>query len=114
MRQQSEAAADQGHGRSSGRRNNDGSAEVPNFPEIKKATAELMKRFKKAELAEDDYNDACAKVAERTHVNTRNLKKLIKASAKGNFVDVRQDVDQQGALFEMVGEVSASGAAEEK
>lgn len=110
MRQPSEAAADQGHGRTGGRKGAGGTKEVPDFPEIKKATSELMKRFKKLEHARDDYNDAVAKVAERTNVNARNLNKLIKSSAKGNFVDVRRDVDQQGALFEMVGEVSASGA----
>lgn len=127
MRGTSEAGRDQGHGtaggdsgastgRRTGRKTNGGTTEVPDFPTIKQATADLMKRFKKLQNAKDDYQDAVAKVAERTNVNARNLNKLIKCSAKGNYVDVRRDVDQLGAIFEMVGEVSGgpSTASEEK
>lgn len=120
MRQVSDAAKDQGHGgaggnggtsagtstRRGGRKNSDGQSEAIDITSIKKSTADLMRRYKKMENAKDDFNDACAKVAESTNVNARNLKKLVKASAKGNFVDVRRDVDQQGVLFEMVGEVT--------
>lgn len=99
-------------GRRSGRKSGDGTTEVPDFPEIKKATAELMRRYKKLEHARDDYNDAVAKVAERTHCNARNLNKLVKSSAKGTFKEAQRDADQQSTLFEMVGEVSGSGTGE--
>lgn len=106
MRQASEAARDQGHGRQPGGKNSDGQSEVIDVTSIKQATGDLMKRYKKMENAKDDFNDATAKVAERTNVNARTLKKLIKSSAQGNYADVRRDIDQQSVVFETVGEVA--------
>lgn len=106
MRQASDAAVDQGHGRTGGRKGSGGTKEVPDFQTVKQATADLMRRYKKMQNAKDDYNDAVAKVAERTNTNARNLNKLIKSSEKGTFADVRRDIDQLGSLFEIVGEVA--------
>ncbi|HTE16036.1 MAG TPA: hypothetical protein VK642_13245 [Burkholderiales bacterium] len=98
-------------GRGPGRRNKDGSDEVIKIGPIKEACAELMTIYKKFEIAKDDWNRASKVVAERGSVNTSSLKKLIKSSADGKFEDTRRAIEQQGVLFEGVGEVSASGAA---
>lgn len=115
MLDKSEAARDQGHGRTGGddgastrrggRKSAGGTSEVPDFPSIKEGAADLMKRFKKLQNAKDDYQDACAKLAERSNTNARNINRLVKSSYKGNFADVRRDVEQTAAMFDIVGEL---------
>lgn len=92
-------------GARTGRRSAGGTQEVPDFATVKEGVGDLMKRFKKLQNAKDDYQDACAKLAERTNTNARNLNKLVKSSFKGTFDDARRDIDQQSAMFEIVGKV---------
>jgi hypothetical protein len=95
--------------RSGGRKDNDGSEETIKIQPIKDGAAEVMKLYRKADSAKTACNDAMKLLAERSGTNVSNLKKLFKASFKGNFSDVRRDIDQQSVLFESVGEI-AGGA----
>lgn len=90
-----------------GRKGRDGSEETIKIKPIKDAVGDLMRLYKKAELALADYNNAAKGVAERSNANTADIKRLIKASAKGNYQDVRRHIEQQQVLFEAVGEVPA-------
>ena len=107
--QQTEMAIEDKRGRK-GRKSSDGTPETIKFEPIKKACKEMMKAFKKAEAAKDEYDACVAGVAERSNSNVTTLKKLIKASAKGKFTDVRNKIYQESVIFETVGEVSAAGA----
>lgn len=98
--------------RSTGRKDREGTEEVPNFPTIKAGIKEMMRSYKKLEQAREAYNEIAKKLAERGHVNAANLKKLVRASVSGNFPDHRRLVDQQSALFEVVGEVSEGPSPE--
>ncbi|HTD91151.1 MAG TPA: hypothetical protein VK663_10845 [Burkholderiales bacterium] len=91
---------------SRGRKSADGGEETISFQPIKEGVAEVMKLYKKAELAVADFNAAAKSVAEKGNINTASLKKLIKSSAKGKFKDTQRAIDQQSVLFETVGEVS--------
>lgn len=92
-----------------GRRDHDGSEETIKIQPIKDGAKEVMKLMRKAETAKIEANDAFKLLAERSGTNVSNLKKLFKASLKGNYADVRRDIDQQSVLFESVGEISAGG-----
>lgn len=92
-----------------GRKSRDGSDEVIKFKPIKDATKDLMALFKKKQLADEAYRDQLKAVAERGNVNSSNLNRLVKASAKGNYADVRRDIDQQSILFENIGEIRGDG-----
>lgn len=96
-----------------GRKTNDGTTEVVKFDSIKKGCAEMMKAFKKAETAKDDFNAIVSGVAERSGCNAVTLKRLVKSSAKGNFADVRNKIDQESSIFEMVGEIQGGKASGE-
>ena len=91
--------------KSGGRRDKEGTEETIKIQPIKDGSAEVMKLYRKAESAKTAANEAMKALAERSGTNVSNLKKLFKASFKGNFVDVRRDVDQQSVLFETVGEI---------
>lgn len=110
---QSEAALDLRPG-SRGRKEKDGTEETIKVQPIKDACSEMMKLYKKLETARGNFNDGIKAVAERSGVNSSTLKKLVKASADGNFVDVRRKVDQQSIVFEQVGEIAGgkNGATE--
>lgn len=88
-----------------GRKSGDGSEETIKIAPIKEATKELMRAYKKKELANADYNAMAKAVAERSNANTGILKRLIASSAKGKYQDTRRLIEQQAVLFEMVGEV---------
>lgn len=92
-------------GRGRGRKSPDGSEETIKIKPIKEAVGELMVLYKQMESASAAYNNARKLVSERSNCNSADLNKLIKASAKGNFEDVRRHVEQQSVLFESVGEV---------
>jgi hypothetical protein len=104
-------------GKSGGRGRKDGSGGEETFKlkPIKEGVAEVMKLYKRFELAKDDYNAAAKAVAERGNLNTSSLKKLISSSAKGKFEDTRRMIEQQNVLFAGVGEVpsgSVTGSGE--
>lgn len=90
---------------SRGRKNSDGSEEVIKLKPIKDAANDVMKLMRKADVAKKEASDAINALAERSNTNASNLKRLFRASIKGNFADVRRDVDQQSVLFEQVGEI---------
>lgn len=92
-----------------GRKGRDGSEEVPRFDSIKEGCAEMMRAYKKLEHAREAFNDTVKSVAERGNVNAAGLKRLVRASATGNFKDEQRKIDQQSTLFEMIGEISDSG-----
>lgn len=99
-----------------GRRDRDGGEETIKIKPIKDSAKEVMRLMRRADDAKTELSDAIKALAERSGTNASNLKRLFKASFKGNFTDVRRDVDQQSVLFEQVGEI-ATGAvsdAEEK
>lgn len=106
MQTQAEAALDMQPG-SRGRKGRDGSEETIKIKPIKDAVGDLMKLYKKAELARADYNNAAKAVAERSNANTADIKRLIKSSADGKYEDTRRHIEQQQVLFESVGEVPA-------
>jgi hypothetical protein len=95
-------------GRNRGRKSKDGGEEIPKFDTIKEAAGEMMRAHKRLEQARESFNDCVKKVAERSNVNAASLKKLIRASAGGNFKDEQRKVDQQSTLFEMVGEIQGA------
>lgn len=96
----------------SGRANRDGTEETIKIKPIKDACADLMKLHKKAENAKADYRTAVKGVAERSGTNAANINKLVKASSKGNYSDVRRDIDQQSVIFEQVGEIAGGKGAD--
>jgi hypothetical protein len=98
--------------RSTGRKDRDGTEEIPNFPTIKKGCAEMMLAYKKLEAARGVFNDVVQAVAERGNCNAASLKRLVRASASGNFADHHRMIDQQSTIFEMVGEIPGGGASE--
>lgn len=91
-----------------GRKSGDGTAETIKFDPIKKACAEMMRAYKKFEQAKVEYDEIVSGVAERSNSNVTTLKKLVKASAKGKFTDVRHKIDQESVIFETVGEIGTS------
>lgn len=93
-----------------GRKGRDGTDEVIKFKPIKDATKDLMTLYKKKQQADADYRASLKAVAERGNVNSGNLNRLVKASAKGNYADVRRDIDQQSVLFESIGEIQSGPA----
>jgi hypothetical protein len=95
-----------------GRKSADGSAEVIKITPIKEGAAEVMKLMRRAESAKTQAAEALEALAERSGTNVSVLKKLFKASLKGNFSDVRRDVDQAADLFERVGELPGGGKGE--
>lgn len=64
-----------------------------------------MKLLRKAETAKTNSNEAFKALAERSGTTVGNLKRLFRASYKGNYADARRDIDQQSVLFEQVGEI---------
>lgn len=96
---------------SRGRKDHDGVEETIKIQPIKDGAADVMKLVRKAENAKTLVNEAYKALAERAGVNVTSLKKLFKASYKGNFEDVRRDIDQQSALFESVGEIAGGKPA---
>lgn len=112
MNQQAETTAGARKG-AKGRKDRDGIEEVIKVAPIKEASGEVMRLLKRSLNAAGDYKAALKAMAERSNTNSRNLNRLFKASEKGNFADVRRDVDQQQVLFEMVGEIQG-GAETEK
>ena len=108
-RTQAENALDLKPG-SRGRKSRDGGEETIKLKPIQDACADLMKAYKKAELAKQDYNATAKAVAERSNCNTSDIKRLIKSSATGKYEDTRRHIEQQQALFEGIGEVQGGGA----
>jgi hypothetical protein len=98
--------------RSTGRKDRDGTEESPDFTSIKKGCAEMMLAYKKLESAREAFNDCVKAVSERGNCNAATLKRLVRASASGNFTDHRRMIEQQSIVFEMVGEIP--GGASEK
>ena len=88
-----------------GRKGPDGTEETIKVTTIKQGVADLMRLYKKAQAAKDDYNNSAKGLAERSNCNTGILKKLISSSAKDKYEDTRRLVEQQSVLFEAVGEV---------
>lgn len=95
-----------------GRKAKDGTDEVIRTKPIKDACKDMMTLYMKKQQANADFNAAVKAVAERSNTNASNIKKLIAASASGNFADIRRGVDQQAILFEEVGEIQVQGANE--
>lgn len=91
--------------RGRGRKDRDGTEEVPKWNTIKEGCSEMMRAYKKLESAREAFNDCVKAVAERGNINAASLKRLIKASAGGDFKDEQRKIDQQATLFEMVGEI---------
>lgn len=98
--------------RGNGRKDKDGTAEIVKFESITKGCSEMMKAYKKLELAKDDYNATVKAVAERSNSNVTTLKKLVRSSAKGNFQDVKDKLDQEQEVFDMVGEIGSGKESE--
>lgn len=92
-----------------GRKDSEGTEEPIKFEPIKKACSEMMRAAKKVDLAQADYNNVCKIVAERSGVKAGSLKRLVRASIKGNYEDVKGAIDQQAALFETIGELHVGG-----
>jgi hypothetical protein len=92
-----------------GRKDSAGNEEPIKFKPIKDACDEMMRAAKKADLAQADYNDLCKIIAERSGVKASSLKRLVRASIKGNYGDVKGAIDQQAALFETIGEIPVGG-----
>jgi hypothetical protein len=88
-----------------GRKDGTGTEETIKIRPLKDGCAECMKLYKIAEEAKKAYNAAAKAVSERGGINTGSFKKLITASAKGKYEDVRRSIEQQSVLFEKVGEV---------
>lgn len=95
-----------------GRKDRDGTEETIKIKPIKDASKEVMKLLRRAETAKTECDDAFKLLAERSGTNVSNLKKLFKASLKGNYADVRRDIDQQSVIFEQVGEISSGKASD--
>lgn len=98
----------------SGRKDKEGGEETIKIKPIKDAAKDVLKLMRKADAARGQVSDAIKALAERSGTNASNLKRLFKASLKGNFADVRRDVDQQSVLFEQVGEISEGVGVETK
>lgn len=88
-----------------GRKDSEGTQEIIKIKPIKDASADVMKLLRKAETAKAEANEAFKSLAERSGTNVSSLKKLFRSSLKGNFADVRNEVDQLSLLFEQVGEI---------
>lgn len=99
--------------RGSGRKSQDGSSEGIKFEPIKKACAEMMKSYKKAQEAKEAFNATVKAVAERSNCNASTLKKLVRSSAAGNFADTRNKIDQESVIFESVGEIAGGSISGE-
>jgi len=95
-----------------GRKDRDGTEESPNFPKIKDGCKEMMRAYKKLESAREAFNDTVKAVADRGNFNAATLKRLVRASASGNFADHRRMIDQQAVIFEMVGEIPGGASGE--
>lgn len=94
--------------RGRGRKDRDGTEEIPKWDSIKQGCAEMMRAYKRLEQARESFNDTVKAVAERGNVNAATLKSLVRASASGNFKDAQRKIDQQATLFEMVGEIQGA------
>jgi len=92
--------------RATGRKDRDGGEEILKIPPIKDACSDMMKLYQKMLAAKVVFNECVKGVAERSNTNSATLKKLVRASAGGNFADVRRDVDQAAIVFEEVGEIA--------
>lgn len=99
-------AFDGGKKKVRGRKDPDGGEEIIKFQPIKEACADMMKLYNKLQAAKTVFNECVKGVAERSNTNAATLKKLVRASAGGNFADVRRDVDQAAIVFETVGEIA--------
>jgi hypothetical protein len=93
-------------GRGGGRKNRDGIEEAPKVPTLKQACPRLLRLYRQAQEHMTEYKEALTKICEANHANAGDVNRLIKASFKGNFEDVRRHVEQQQIIFEGVGEVS--------
>lgn len=93
-----------------GRKTFDGTVETIKFDSIKKACGDMMKLYKKSQTAKDDYKAAVAAVAERSGCNASTLNRLVRSSAKGDFADVRNKIDQEAVIFETIGEIPGGKA----
>lgn len=100
--------------RASGRKDPDGGEEIIKFQPTKEACADMIKLYQKMLAAKVVFNECVKGVAERSNTNAATLKKLVRASAGGNFADVRRDVDQFAIVFEEIGEIAGgkNGAGE--
>lgn len=94
-----------------GRKNSAGDEKTIKVRPIKDGVADLMKLYNKAEAARTTYQDASKAVAEKGGIEVSTLKKLIKSSAKGNFAEVKADIEQQVIIFSEVGEIAGGPAA---
>jgi hypothetical protein len=95
--------------RNRGRQNKDGTEETVKVEPLRKACPRLLRLYGKAVDTMTDYKEALKAACEANGANTADVARLIKASHKGNFEDVRRHVEQQAIIFEAVGEVSPSG-----
>lgn len=91
-----------------GRKGRDGIEETVKVTTLRKACPQLLKLYRKSQDAATDYKDALKAACEANGANSADVNKLIKASFKGNYEDVRRHIEQQQIIFEM-GEVSDSG-----
>lgn len=96
-----------------GRKGHDGTEEVPDFKSIKAAAKDVMKALRKVDDAKSSAAKLINNLAERSNTNSKNLRRLFKASLKGNFSDVRRDIEQQSVLFDQIGDVEGVSGAEE-
>lgn len=96
-------------GRNRGRQNRDGTEETVKVKPLKDECPRLLKMLRKGTDAMTDYKEALKAVCEANGANSADVAKLLKASLKGNYEDVRRHVEQQAIIFEAVGEVSDSG-----
>lgn len=92
-----------------GRKKADGTERTLEPLTVRKGLNRLMELLRKADSAKEDYNDALKKLADSGGFQASNINKLIKASIKGNFADVKRDVDQLSILFDEVGEAPGGG-----
>lgn len=96
--------------KAAGRKAADGTEKTLEPFTVRKGLTNLMALRRKADAANDEYNDALKKLAEKAGFQASNINKLIKASIKGNFADVKRDVEQLDILFGEVGEAPGGGA----
>lgn len=91
--------------RAEGRKSADGSAAVLRPKTVMQAGKELMSLFKRKQEANAAYNAAAKAVAERSGFNTSAITRIVNASARAKFEDVKRHIEQTNLLFEECGEI---------
>ena len=88
-----------------GRKDNDGIAKVPEtIPESKYKDLENLAR--KADQANEAFNDACTKTAKSYGHNASVVKKVVKARVGDTFDDEKRKVEQLAFAFGVIDTVS--------